>query len=176
MSRWTKGELGNISDKRQPKYLIKRPNKLLLPKNKLQLASLCVHGTKCLFLRNLYASDVYTVQCLCMMCTWFIYDCCMIGGAAGHKGHQSGRVAGYERRQRSASIPLSKRLSNFHPFQLCKIFTQHIRSFTSFSSSVKFKFRFSSWLALVSAHLLTNFDKLLTERSDKCFYLHLALS
>ena len=124
-------------------------------------------------LYNVYA--LYIVQCLCMMCTWFIYDCCMIGGAAGHKGHQSGRVAGYERRQRSASIPLTNLLSNFHPFQLCKIFTQHIRSFTSFSSSVKFKFRFSSWLALVSAHLLTNFDKLLTERSDKCFYLHLAL-
>ena len=33
--------------------------------------------------------------------------------AAGHKGHQLGRVAGYEH-QRSASIPFCHLLSDFH--------------------------------------------------------------
>ena len=39
---------------------------------------------------------VCCVQGLRMMCTWFINDCCMIRGdaASGHKGHQSGSVAG----------------------------------------------------------------------------------
>ena len=39
---------------------------------------------------------VWCVQGLRMMCTWFINDCCMIRGdaASGHKGHQSGSVAG----------------------------------------------------------------------------------
>ena len=128
--------------------------------------------------------DVYTVQCLCIVhCAMFMYDVYMIylwllydRGGGRSQGSSVRACCGLWAPAAVSIHPFVKTSVKFSPFWALQNFTQHIRSFTSYSSSVKLKFRFSSWLALVSAHLLTNFDKLLTERSDKCFYLHLALS
>ena len=126
---------------------------------------------------------LYNVYAWCVHCAMFMYDVYMIylwllydRGGGRSQGSSVRACCGLWAPAAVSIHPFVKTSVKFSPFWALQNFTQHIRSFTSYSSSVKLKFRFSSWLALVSAHLLTNFDKLLTERSDKCFYLHLALS